>query len=134
MENFGDFRGTSREELAGWLRQILLHQLSNRLTAYATLKRDVAREVPADSRIIHPDQVSPSGQMLSQEEWERLRAALERLSPDYRIAVLLRHRENLSFAEIGQRMNRSEEAARKLWTRAIRQLQQELGGNESRTI
>ena len=34
----------------------------------------------------------------------------------------------LSLAEVGRRMNRSEEAARKLWSRAILRLQQELEG------
>lgn len=133
LENFGDFRGATREELAGWLRQILLHQMINTVSAFATLKRDVAREVPTDSRMVHPGQSSPSGQMLTKEEWETLQNALARLPEDYRQAVLLRHRENLSFADIGRSLHRSEEAARKLWSRAIRQLQHELGGHESRS-
>ena len=56
---------------------------------------------------------------------------MSQLPEDYREAILLRHRENLSFVEIGSRMLKSEDAARKTWTRAINQLQQELQRHES---
>jgi DNA-directed RNA polymerase specialized sigma24 family protein len=39
----------------------------------------------------------------------------------------LRHEEQLSFEEIGQRMHRTANAARMLWLRAVEQLQNELG-------
>lgn len=124
---FHDFRGKSREELASWLRMILLNHLNSEVRAYAREKRDVRREVQADGRLAHPFQLSPSREALSREERKRLDAALARLPESYRKAIELRHREDLSFQELGRQLNRSEEAARKLWTRAIRQLQQELG-------
>ena len=64
----------------------------------------------------------PAKGQLSREQWNVLETALSRLSDAHREAVLLRHRENLSFAEIGSRMQKSEDAARKIWTRAIEQL------------
>lgn len=54
--------------------------------------------------------------------------ALERLPEDYRTVILLRHRDKLSFAEIGNQTGRSMDAARMLWTRAIKRLQSELSG------
>jgi RNA polymerase sigma-70 factor, ECF subfamily len=76
---------------------------------------------------VNPRQLSPSGEALSREERELFNRAMERLPDSYRQAIELRHREDLSFEKLGERLNRSEEAARKLWTRAVRQLQQELG-------
>jgi RNA polymerase sigma-70 factor (ECF subfamily) len=57
--------------------------------------------------------------------------ALERLPEDYRTVILLRHRDKLSFAEIGQQTGRSMDAARMLWSRAIKRLQAELSGEPS---
>lgn len=55
-----------------------------------------------------------------------LRAALQRLSEEQRRVIRLRNWDELTFAEIGRRLNRSEEAARKLWTRSVEKLQAEL--------
>jgi RNA polymerase sigma-70 factor (ECF subfamily) len=83
----------------------------------AELKRDLA----SDSR-------SPSSHAAGQEQSEALDRALERLPLDYREVILLRHEQGLSFEEVGQLMDRSDEAARKLWTRAVRFLREELEG------
>jgi len=55
--------------------------------------------------------------------------ALEQLPEDYRKVILLRHRDKLSFAEIGQRTQRSADAARMCWTRAVKRLQEVLTGS-----
>jgi len=51
---------------------------------------------------------------------------LERLPADQKTAILLRSRDHCSFAEIGERMERSADAARKLWFRGVEQLRREL--------
>jgi len=132
FENAATFQGNTKEQLAGWLRSILLNHLANTIKSYQTEKRDYAREQLADSRVVHPGQISPSTEALNREQWDLLQAALSRLSDEYRQAILLRHRENLTFSEIGSRFGKSEEAARKIWTRAIKQLQQELQQHEVR--
>ena len=53
------------------------------------------------------------------EEAERLEAALETLSPAHREIILLRKFEELSFAEIGRRLGKSEDACRMLLARAM---------------
>ena len=63
---------------------------------------------------------------MRQEALEALDQALARLPPEYREVILLRHREELPFAEIGRRMNRSADAARMLWSRAFNRLAEEL--------
>jgi RNA polymerase sigma-70 factor (ECF subfamily) len=124
---FVTFRGTSREELARWLRQILLNHLANTAKAYHRAKREVEREQEADSQLTNLRQLSPSGEAMSREEQALLAAAIERLPESYRQAIQMRHQENLPFAEIGQRLGRSDEAARKLWARAVVRLKEELG-------
>lgn len=126
VQHFGAFQGHTSEELAGWLRRILLNHLANVRKAYQTDKRQVQLEQPADSGIADPLQEPPSRAAISLEESHRLEAALARLPPDYQQVIQLRHRENLSFAEIGNTLQKSEDAAGKLWSRAIRQLQAEL--------
>jgi len=56
--------------------------------------------------------------------------ALEQLPEDQRTVILLRHRDKLSFAEIGERTDRSADAARMCWTRAVKRLQQLLTGDD----
>ena len=56
-----------------------------------------------------------------------LQDALAQLPDDYRQVITLRHQEQRSFEEIGILLGRSSEAVRKLWSRAIERLKQELG-------
>jgi DNA-directed RNA polymerase specialized sigma24 family protein len=57
-----------------------------------------------------------------------LYAALDALSADHRRVIVLRNLELRSFVEIGALMNRSADAVRKLWVRALEELQAELRG------
>jgi RNA polymerase sigma-70 factor (ECF subfamily) len=70
--------------------------------------------------------LSPSGEAMEHEQDQALQAALGRLPEDYRRVIALRHQEDLSFEEIGRLLQRSPDAARKLWARAIERLQEEL--------
>jgi RNA polymerase sigma factor (sigma-70 family) len=63
---------------------------------------------------------------MARERAELVRRALDRLPEDYRWALLWRYQETLSFEEIGRLLQRSPNAARKLWARALVRLQQEL--------
>lgn len=125
-EQFASFQGNTPEELAGWLRKILVNHLANVAEAYGAQKRQVERERPADSGIAELGRLSPSGEVLSREQWELLNGALLRLPDYFREVILLRHRENLSFVEIGRLLNKGEDAVRKTWARAIQRLQEEL--------
>lgn len=126
FEQFKTFHGTRAEELAAWLRQILLNHLLNTIRHYETGKRQVHREQSLQAGLADLRQPTPSGVALSQEEWSLLSAALERLPDHYREVILLRHREYLSFPEIGELLGKSEDAVRKLWLRALTQLRSEM--------
>ena len=54
-------------------------------------------------------------------------AALERLPENYRRVVVWYQYERLTFDEIGRRLDRTAEAARKLWSRALVRLTEEIG-------
>ena len=135
VRDFARFEGDTEAALLAWLRRLLLHNLTDFTRLYrSTDKRQVGREVPlvaGDSsgrRGPTPgaDILSPSGQAMAHEQTAALERALERLPEDYRRVLTLRYLEGRSFAEIGRLMQRSANAARKLWTRAVERLQQEL--------
>lgn len=121
-KNFEDFRGASEAELLGWLRTILLNNMATIVRSYRfTEKRCVDREVPLSHAVTRasPSTRNPLSELLRDEKVERVQAAIGQLNDDYRQAIELRSIQQLQFDEIGQRMGRSEDAARKLWGRAI---------------
>ncbi len=137
QRDFAQFQGTTEDELRAWLRQLLLNNVGHFTRRYrATSKREVAREVELepDGSTGHPcggvaaDTPSPSRQAMDHEQALALRQALARLPADYSRVLVLRFQEGKSFEEIGPMMNRSPDAARKLWGRAMERLQQEWKG------
>jgi len=131
----GRWTGRAEPELRAWLRRLLLNKIAHAARRYrGTGKRRIGREVPLTSveddsalaEALAADQTSPSGQAARHEEEAALRSALDRLPERMRQAVLWRHREDCSFDEIGRRLGCSNVAARKLWLRALQQLQVEL--------
>jgi RNA polymerase sigma-70 factor (ECF subfamily) len=135
QRDFACFHGGSEEELLAWLRRLLLNNVANFTRRYRdTAKRVVGREVQlelgsaSDLRGggIAANTPSPSGQAMAEEKALAIQQALERLPDDYRLVITLRNQERCSFEEIGARLNRSTDAARRLWSRAIERLQHEL--------
>jgi RNA polymerase sigma-70 factor (ECF subfamily) len=135
QQGFARFHGQTAGELAAWLERVLLHNLTDCARHYrAAAKRRLDREVPLEPAdpdgLAEEDQpvdsLTPSKQVMAREQEDRLLRALARLPEDYRQAVLLRHQQGRSFEEVGRRLGRSPEAARKLWGRAVLLLQKEL--------
>src|SRR5581483_2726200 len=105
-----------------------LHNLGDFNRCYLrTGKRELARESPVLGADLPADTDSPSAHACQAEQTEALQRAVEQLPEDYRTVLALRYQEDLSFEEIGQRLDRSANAARKLWLRAVQRLQQDLG-------
>lgn len=129
------FRGVSEAELQAWLGQIARRRCWDlRQEHVAAAKRDVRREIPWDEcgaaagRLAsHPKcDKTPSVQASHCEETERLMRALAALPPDMQEVVVLRNWEGLRFEQVGQRLNRSADAARRLFARAVDRLAKEL--------
>lgn len=127
-----DFHGRSESDLLAWLRGILVNDLRDVRRRYAgTEKRDINKERPiaGDSAAGWPSinvldgHLTPRADAIANEEMIALRKALDQLPGDYRKVIQLRNWQQLTFAEIGKRMERSSEASRKLWSRAIVELQ-----------
>ncbi len=125
-----EFQGESEEELLAWLRGILINDLRQVHRHFRAAKRQIELE-----QAIRDDSLtrsgfalidqgdSPSSLAAQNEQEEQLYRALQALSPDERRVVELRNWQRLAFSEIGRRMDRSADAARKLWSRAIVRLQ-----------
>lgn len=130
QRDFGRFRGHSERELLAWLRRILLHNLLNHERQFTHVqKRSVKREVDPEIEDVKNRSSgggTPSQHAMADEESSLLAAAMGRLPEEYRRVIELRNREGLSFADIGQRLNRSADAARMLWSRAFEALAREL--------
>jgi RNA polymerase sigma-70 factor (ECF subfamily) len=135
QRDFGRFVGESEDELLAWLRQMLVHNLLNFTRRYRTTqKRKLGREIVLptsnSSSVPVPSPCaagpSPSAEAVKHEHAERLEQAMARLPEDYRRVILLRYQDEQTFEEIGRVMNRSANAARKLWLRAVERLQDEM--------
>jgi RNA polymerase sigma-70 factor (ECF subfamily) len=130
QQSFDQFQGTSAGELLAWLRKILINNLLNHYRKYrATQKRCLARETAlanAGTRLVYAEDETPSEVCMRQEEASLLTQALAELPEDHQQVIRLRHREGLSFPEIGERMDRSADAARMLWYRAFDRLSSEI--------
>lgn len=130
---FGQFRGTTEREFFAWLTQILINRLRNAARQYRdTQMRDVGREIPLDRDLdriaaeLMGNDDTPSALVAALEEEQIVRECMDRLPATQREVLILRSWENQSFSEIGLKMDRSADAVRKLWTRAVERLGREL--------
>ena len=123
------FKGKTENEWRGWLRAILNNDLTNCRRKYSTKKRNTHQEVNIQdqsevARGLADDHLTPSSEAVKIEKAKILAAAIAKLDSNYKDVIQLRNFEQKSFEEIGPLMNRSPDAARKLWARAIELLQQ----------
>lgn len=132
------FHGNSEAEWKAWLKTIVGHDVEDlRRRFRGAAKRDIRRETgPPDPQNSGPaielqrPGPGPRTHAAMNEDSLRLNAALDKLPEEYSLVIRLRNWEQLSYDEIGQRIGKSADAVRKLWTRAIKSLQEEIGGNE----
>jgi RNA polymerase sigma-70 factor (ECF subfamily) len=133
---FASFLGSSEPELVAWLRQILVRTVADQVKRHRAKGRDYRREEPLEAvldrssaaiqeRLAAPVS-SPSGHAIHREQAVVLADALETLPADYREVFVLRILEHVPIEEIAARMNRSVNAVRKLWTRAMVALEKAL--------
>jgi RNA polymerase sigma-70 factor (ECF subfamily) len=130
------FELRGENEFRGWLFQHALHKIFNKDRDLRAARRDVRREV-ADAgggedevevlSLVYDRIASPSRMASARERVERFEGALAKLPEDYREAVMLRHLLGLEYAEIAQRLERSEGATRNLVHRGLARLAEELG-------
>ena len=131
-QQFTLFVGRTTVEFAHWLEGIL-----NRVAEHArekfsrTAKRNIAREVPferAAATVRLPADYETPDRIAERKERSRfVTRAMEQLSPLHRSVMEMHYDGKLSFAEIGQRIGRSEQATRALLRRACHRMAELLG-------
>ena len=90
------------------------------------------RRVPLQLELDIPDQkASPSKNLRREERLDRLQKAIDALAPHYRQVIVLARMEKLQVKEIASRMNRSQNAVKKLLARALQELKKGFGDTES---
>jgi len=135
-QDFPKFEGRDVSTLVKWLETILRSNVADlRRRCDARRRQGVGPDVSLDDsqsslakelkRSLLDSSATSAGSSAGDLELDN---ALAKLPEDYREVILLRHRDKLSFAEIGERTGRSADAARMCWTRAVKRLQSELTG------
>lgn len=134
IKSFHQFGGTTAAEFRGWICSVLRNNLrdSNRRFREAE-KRAVERERALDDDDSRGNMIrllavgdSPSDQAVMDEQLQALARALDALPKHYRQVLELHHWQRLTFEEIGKITDRSTDAARMLWWRALERLQEDL--------
>jgi RNA polymerase sigma-70 factor (ECF subfamily) len=128
----GQFRGGTDAERAAWLRQILARNLADALRHQHRAKRDVSRQRSLEADIdesfrradgwLEARQSSPSQHVAKKEQLLRLADALNQLPDAQRDAVILRHLQGLSLADVAREIGRSETAVAGLVYRGLNKL------------
>jgi RNA polymerase sigma-70 factor (ECF subfamily) len=129
---FGQFRGATDGEMAGWLRQILANCLADFVRRYRTGGRRARREQSLDQlldrssqameQILATNGTSPSKSAERRDLGVVLSDALAELSEDHREVIVLHHLQGLGWDEVARRLGRTPGAVRMLWTRALKAL------------
>lgn len=123
------------QDVVAWLRQILTNEIASAHRRYRQVKkRDSRRERRIDSvasRMWMDDlaiktRMDESITMSRQEEIERVRMAVADLPGHYRQVIVWHAVEGRTFAEIGIQLERTEDATRMLWKRALERLKKDL--------
>lgn len=131
---FDRFTGQTAGELRHWLVAILRNHLLNFARRYRGVeKRQIGREQALDDqqKMLVDSEPSPSSAAAAQEQEAALMLAMQRLPELQRQIIRWRNWDNLPFAEIGRRLNRSEDAARMQWVRALEDLKKQMGTQDS---
>jgi RNA polymerase sigma-70 factor (ECF subfamily) len=118
------FEIANRQHFRSLLATIIENVLRGKHAWFHAQRRQMAREVPlASDTVIRLDPpanaTSPSLAAARDEETALLRLAFELMSPEDREVLLLRQSEQLSFAEIGECLGVTEDAARMRFNRTL---------------
>lgn len=130
FERASQFEGSDAATLMGWLARIAENEIRDLAEFHGRKRRDAGSEAPLpESRELVARVRSQVSRVILDEELGRVERALQTLAPEHREVILLRKFEELGFAEIGRRMDRSPDACRMLLARALTALTLALGAS-----
>jgi RNA polymerase sigma-70 factor (ECF subfamily) len=119
-----EFEDRGDGSFARWIHVVVERKVLNEVRRHVgSSKRDARREVDAGASAEvaagASSDPSPSSAAEGAEERARLTAAMTRLAAPFREVLQLVHQEGLTYHEAAVRMDRSPEAVRKLYGRAV---------------
>jgi RNA polymerase sigma-70 factor (ECF subfamily) len=130
--NFHQFRGATEQEWMTWLRKILVRNLADLQRGFDRQRRAVDREQPLDEAVDRSSAMllalvpspgpSPSEGAHTREMGALVADAMAELDDDAREVVILRSLHELEWGEIAERTERTPDAARMLWARALKRV------------
>ena len=120
LERIRQFEGHETRSWMSWLTRIAENEIRDRVDYQHRQRRDAARDVPLDEEApLKALTRSALTRVIQDEESRRLETAIDALPDAHREIILLRTFQELSFAEIGKRLGKSEDACRMLMVRAM---------------
>jgi len=120
FERLHELKADETRSLIAWLARIAEHEIRDCADFHHRQRRDRERETALDDDAPLPALTrSALSRVILDEQAAQLEDAIESLTPSYRDVILLRKFEELSFAEIGERLGKSEDACRMLLARAM---------------
>jgi RNA polymerase sigma-70 factor (ECF subfamily) len=133
------FRDTGPGSFQRWMFSVAENRLKDLHKYHAAQKRHPAREAnptPEEQRIVDRlagDGTTPSQGFRRSEVAARIADGLAKVPEGSREIIVLRVVEDLSFAEVAERIGTDARAARGLYARALKDLQRALTGGMSLT-
>lgn len=105
-----------------------LYRIAHNLVANWHRDRSRKQEIPLDDLPVLPARgEQPEARLVHTEEQEALLRLIRKLPPDRQHLLILKFVENLSNAEIGRIMGRSEGAVKSLYHRTLLMLRDQIG-------
>jgi RNA polymerase sigma-70 factor (ECF subfamily) len=124
FQAFDRFDGEASASFMAWLGRIAENEIRDQADFYQREKRrrDVETSLEGKLGLLNAEVTSAVSRLYVREQMVRIERAFESLSEAQREVILLRNFEELSFEEVGQRLQRSADASRKLYGRAMASL------------
>ncbi len=136
FQGFDRFAGSGSRSLMAWMGTIAHDEICDQADFHGRQKRDAGLDTTFDQRldpiaqeVVH----SEASRLQLKADAERLEQAIEALGEAQREIILLRHFEELSFPEIGERLGKRPDACRMQLVRAMTALTLKLQGHQPTT-
>ena len=117
FKGFPTFKGNCTAEFICWVRAIIRH---NAVDEQRKQQKPAQKAgLIEDDTMTAPSADNPLAQAIQRESAADVKAVLARLPDHYAEVLRLKAWEGKKFAQIGHQMEQSEDAARKVWCRAL---------------
>ncbi|MFH0945306.1 MAG: sigma-70 family RNA polymerase sigma factor [Planctomycetota bacterium] len=126
LKDLDQFEDQGPDSFFRWLHACLIRKIHSKRRYHQAQKREAKRTSAwPEAGLAGPRGASdptPSQNVSGLESTTSLQQALDRFPDLQRQVLILRMRDSLSFGEIGERVGRSEEATKKIYSRSLAKL------------